>query len=405
MTPMTRSTLLVSLLAITVLCCGCGDDDPSAPVATGTIAIDVTPDDIGATWTLSGAGGFSLDGTGDRTVANLDVGDYTLVWGDANGYVAPPDETVTLAADSTLTLAGSYTPIGVTATLVTQIGSYGSDELQFNSVGDIDLDPSGNLYVCDKGNYRVQKIGPDGSFILQIDHDRPWDIETDEDGDVYVWGDWRLVRYDGDGDQQSGFNVLTYGTADGSNNRFAVSRTTDELVSMNVYSGNVSVYDADVGSVVDKPITEFQLLRTRKSDNAYIDVLGSEGTGDGQFRQPYAADFDAAGRLYVMDTRRGNVQVFQDGTYVGEAPTAGGTGMETGFCIDDDDRLYYRNGNTVRVVSSDGSNTGSFDVVDPDVYVGTKYIQTRNEPDTGDVLLYAANGHSVAVYRLTFVGW
>ena len=157
MTPKTRFTILIAMLSITVLCCGCGDDDPSRPVTTGTIVIDVAPDGIDAPWTLTDTGDYSMSGTGDQTVADLDPGDYTVVWEDVNGYMTPQGATATLAADTTITLEGVYARIGLTAAFVTEMGGYGTDALEFDTVGDIALDPSGNLFVCDTGNDRVQK--------------------------------------------------------------------------------------------------------------------------------------------------------------------------------------------------------------------------------------------------------
>lgn len=47
-------------------------------------------------------------------------------------------------------------------------GLKGSGPGQFSSVRGVSLDSSGNLYVEDGANHRVQKFGPDGSFLLMF---------------------------------------------------------------------------------------------------------------------------------------------------------------------------------------------------------------------------------------------
>ncbi len=44
-----------------------------------------------------------------------------------------------------------------------------------------------------------------------------------------------------------------------------------------------------------------------------VDVIGEAGRGDGQFNEPADVAFDAAGRLYVVDTRNIRVQRFRAG--------------------------------------------------------------------------------------------
>ncbi len=55
-------------------------------------------------------------------------------------------------------------------------GSEGSGDGQFRSPWGIAVDASGNVYVADFGNDRVQKFGPDGAFITK------WGSEGTGDG-------------------------------------------------------------------------------------------------------------------------------------------------------------------------------------------------------------------------------
>jgi formylglycine-generating enzyme required for sulfatase activity len=90
---------------------GCKDEDsPAAPAPseTGTIEIDATPDAINAPWTITGPSSYNTSGTGDQTLASLNTGSYTLIWGGAAGWIAPANDTQTLAANATLTFSGTY---------------------------------------------------------------------------------------------------------------------------------------------------------------------------------------------------------------------------------------------------------------------------------------------------------
>jgi DNA-binding beta-propeller fold protein YncE len=53
------------------------------------------------------------------------------------------------------------------ANLLQAGGSKGSGPGQFNENHGIDIDSSGNIYVVDTRNYRIQKFSPDGTFIRQ----------------------------------------------------------------------------------------------------------------------------------------------------------------------------------------------------------------------------------------------
>jgi hypothetical protein len=76
----------------------------------GVVIVDSEPDAIEAPWVLSGPEGFEQSGTGDTQLAFTVFGEYTIDWGDVNGYVTPsPDpESATLAPDGQLIFQGVY---------------------------------------------------------------------------------------------------------------------------------------------------------------------------------------------------------------------------------------------------------------------------------------------------------
>ncbi len=115
--------LLVFLCTIPVLgmISGCAQSQsPSEPGETGTVVVDSDPDHVNAPWVLSGPGDYSHSGSGDETLTDRDVGEYTLTWQDVAGYVTPSPnpEMQTLGVGGTVTFAGTYEEGGVEPEMV-----------------------------------------------------------------------------------------------------------------------------------------------------------------------------------------------------------------------------------------------------------------------------------------------
>ncbi|MCC2647621.1 MAG: pknD, partial [Nitrososphaeraceae archaeon] len=73
---------------------------------------------------------------------------------------------------------------------ITKWGTEGDSKGQLNSPAGIDVDSSGNLYVADDGNSRIQKFTNNGDFITM------WGSK-----DVYVaeQGNFRIQKFTADG--------------------------------------------------------------------------------------------------------------------------------------------------------------------------------------------------------------
>src|ERR1051326_8401149 len=111
---------------------------------------------------------------------------------------------------------------------VSKWGSRGAADGQFNIPGGIAIDSSGNVYVADVLNHRIQKFSSDGRFITK-------------------WG--------------------SFGAADGQ--FLGPSGTAIDT------SGNVYVAD-----------TTANRIQKFSSDGRFITKWGSFGAADGQFNQP-----------------------------------------------------------------------------------------------------------------------
>ena len=128
------------------------------------------------------------------------------------------------------------------ANLLTKWGGKGTTNGLFNGPFGVAVDSSGNVYVSDSGNNRIQKFNSSGTFITQ-------------------WG--------------------TFGGANGNFNS-PIGVAVD---------GSSNVYVADVNN---------NRIQKFSSAGAFISRFGTVGSGDGQFHSPYGVAYGSA-----TESRRG----------------------------------------------------------------------------------------------------
>lgn len=186
--------------------------------------------------------------------------------------------------------------------LVWEFGGYGTEEREFHNPEGVAVDLSGNVYVADRGNGRIQKFDSDGIFISQWDTSAtftepdqlsdPTGIAIDGAGFVYV--------ADGDNDQIVKFTANgtyfshwgTEGTGLGQLNQprgLYVDKVNELLY---VVDGN------------NKRVQVFTLT------GDYQRHFGSSGTEDGQFSSPWGVVVDPVRGVYVTDRVADRVQLF-----------------------------------------------------------------------------------------------
>jgi hypothetical protein len=270
-------------------------------------------------------------------------------------------------------------------------------------VGDIAVDADGNVYAADFVNDRVQKLDPDGNFVREWSYSNPMDIEVDEVGDVYVWADWALRKYDGDGALVGAYKMLNNSTNLNSANHFAVSKVGDEVATLNIWGSVQNL--SPMGTIATAAAHE--VLLTTKSTADYVGQFGVLGTEPGQFLSPYTAEYDSTGRLFVFDVDLNRIDIFDGGTFVSEAPVVMALETNTGFAIDDQDRMYFRRtGTEVMGYSADGAIASVFTVanVNP-TYSMSEYLDVWSDPGTGDTFLFTNSAYSIHKYQLEFVYW
>ena len=108
-------------------------------------------------------------------------------------------------------------------TFLAKWGANGSADGEFNTPAGITTDSSGNVYVTDTNNHRIQKFNSSGTFLAKWgtsgsgdgEFDRPYDITTDSSGNVYVveMYNHRIQKFDSNGTFLAKWGTL--GSADG----------------------------------------------------------------------------------------------------------------------------------------------------------------------------------------------
>jgi ELWxxDGT repeat protein len=354
-----------------------------APAFTGTPAISGTP------YT------YATLGLADTGVTDVD-GDYVSIY-----YQWYADGTaIGGATSSTLKLAGAQahknvtcritasdgqggsTPVTTAAvgvantapafttppTLSLSWGSTGSGNGQFNIPSGMAVDSSGNVYVSDRNNHRIQKFTSSGTFITKWGSNGsgdgqfayPYGVAVDGSNYVYVAdsSNNRVQKFDSDG------NFITkwgsYGTgdgqfstpygiaADGSGNVYVADYGNNRVQKFD-WGGNFisrwSVIPSPEGVAVDGAGSVYvvaninYLVQKFTPAGSLLASFGSYGTGNGQFRSPIYVAVDGAGNVYVTDsyTTSSAVQKFgSNGNYIARC----GASQFTGVAVDSSGNVY-----------------------------------------------------------------
>jgi sugar lactone lactonase YvrE len=226
-----------------------------------------------------------------------------------------------------------------------------SDPENDYTYGDLAFGPDGDLYVADSVNSRVQKLAPDGTFVLgwgekgdgEGQFTDPSGIAVDAQGHVYVadYGNKRiqvfdsdgafLAAWDGNGEGQKEFGGPLYGpndiaidpdgfawVTDDQNNRIYRFDPDGALVGgYGVRGTSADDFWGPWGIAIDAAGTVYvaeehnNRIHALSPDGGTLAVFGKRGTAAGQFNAPLYVTVDADGALYVADYENDRVQVFR----------------------------------------------------------------------------------------------
>ena len=261
---------------------------------------------------------------------------------------------------ATLALAGlgvlaPVAPASAAVSYVTQWGSPGTGQGEFGGPVDLAATPSGTVYVSDTYNAvvtqtpRIQKFASNGGFISEwgsygtgdSQFQLPGGIATGPSGDVYVtdFALNRIQRFD------SNHNFLgSWGNSGSGEGQFASpwGITTDP---------QGRVYVVDYGN---------NRIQKFSPSGGFLDQWGSFGTGDGQFLAPTFIAADSKGHVFVADSGNSRIQKFSTGgkyldQWASPGPGAGVPDFPLGIATDPKGDVFVVGTNSIQKYSPGGS--------------------------------------------------
>jgi prepilin-type N-terminal cleavage/methylation domain-containing protein len=222
----------------------------------------------------------------------------------------------------------------------------GSGNGQIYEVGGAAIDTSGNLWVTDLENQRVEEFSSSGTYLSQFSANvsgvggaNLGDIALDSSGNVWVtdWANNRVLKYTSNGTFLLGIGAGyqgvggSIGSAGSANGQFA-----DYIFGIAVdSSNNVWVVESSNERVQKFNSSGSWLLSiggpspyTCETSPAGSVPACATGSGNGQFNSPYGIAIDSGGNIWVSDYYNTRVQKFNSsGVYQSQFNTwAGGSG-------------------------------------------------------------------------------
>jgi len=233
---------------------------------------------------------------------------FLLTWGSAATFNIPSGVAVDSSGNVyvTDTLNNRIEKFSSTGTFITEWGSSGSLNGEFNSPIGVAVDSLGNVFVTDSVNNRVEKFTSTGTFITKWGtlgtgngaFNGPTFLATDPSGNVYV--------------------------TDTDNTRVQkFSNTGAFITKWGSFGSGPSEFESPYGIAVDSAGNVYvadhltQIVQKFSSSGAFLLSWGTSGTGPGQFSQASGVAVDSSGNVYVTDTTNFRVEEFTSkGIYV-----------------------------------------------------------------------------------------
>lgn len=177
---------------------------------------------------------------------------------------------------------------------ISGFGSKGSGDGEFDLPWGITVDRNGDILVADWGNDRIQRFANDGSFVAcygksgrgEDELHRPASVIVDPDGFMYVadWGNERVQLFDSDGNFVQGL----MGEA-------TDSRWAEDFLRINVEEAKARS-KADMAKDIDFFVNDPHEV------SSHIEKY---------FWAPTSVKLDVDGRLYVTESNRHRLQIYQ----------------------------------------------------------------------------------------------
>lgn len=315
------SLLILALLLFFIAC-----STTPTTVVLSVPRYNSTTGKAGLSWTANAVNDFKeykvyrSDATGVDETATLitTITDKNTITYD-DSFVTKPDKYYyykVFVGDGSKTIGSNEVKLTGLYIFDFSFGSSGSGNGEFEYPGDVAVDDSGNIYVADSNNNRIQKFDSAGVYLDQWgtagsadgEFSHPYDIELGPDDKLYV-GDslnHRVQIFD------LSKNFL--------NKVSSTGETGDSYIAAN---GDIYVPDFDN-----------DVIRIFDSSLAPKTTWGTSGSGNGQLDGPWdiAASPDGT-KFYILEHLNERVQIFNSsGAYVSQFANAGSNPGQCDSC-------------------------------------------------------------------------
>ena len=218
--------------------------------------------------------------------------------------------------------------------LIKEWGGHGTDPGELDRPEGIGIDSQDRVYVADSSNNRVQKFTADGTLLDVIgglgsgngQFDYPTDVAAGQNDTIYVTdsGNDRVQRFNAGGTYLSKWGTTGSGSSQFDNGTFGIA--TDP-------AGNVYVSEMS-----------HDRIQKFSHNGTFLGKWGNKGTGQGEFDNPAGLAVDGDGNLLVADSNNNRIQAFTgNGAFVYSIGKSGNGAADmshpTGVSVHDD-RVY-----------------------------------------------------------------
>jgi len=253
-------------------------------------------------------------------------------------------------------------------------GGHGNGVDEFNNPAYIAVDHTGNMFVTDRNNDRVQKITPEGFFSVLVDSglNKPEGIAVDTPGNIYFSdsNNDRVMKIASGGalsEFASGFNKPKGVAVDLDDNIFIADRNNDTVYKYDSTGSRLLTINTAAGGDLNKPmgmavdgagniyVTDRNNDRVLKYDQDGSLLLEVGTSGQGQLNKPEGIAVNEQGYIYVSDTNNSRIvkydplgnfvlQLGVQGNGIGQFNKPGGLAL-----FGCDEKLYAVDQNNARI--------------------------------------------------------
>jgi RHS repeat-associated protein len=283
----------------------------AAAVLNYTHSIFYEPKTGGVTETRTPAAGAPGEEQGD--VFSLQFGKS----GTENGQLKEPqDIAVTTSGDEYVldTANSRVEEFNAKGEYVRKFGAKGAENGDLSEPKGIALDSSGDVWVADTGNSRIEEFSATGTYITKFGSKEtlkePQGIAVNTEGDVWVadTGNSRIVEYypEGPSEEKHYYIEQKFGTKGTGEEQFNEPQGI-------TLGGEGNIYVTDTSN---NRIDEYS-VKKKEEKAKHVRNFSKEGTVAGDLKAPHAISTDAAGDVWVADSGNNRIDEFgPTGTYI-----------------------------------------------------------------------------------------